>query len=70
MLRPYAAEAPSEFFAVAVETFFEQPHRMAEYHEELFGALSAVFQIDPRTGRRMEEPAETATEGEPPPGGS
>jgi hypothetical protein len=52
VLRPYAAEAPSEFFAVAVETFFEQPHRLARHHDDLFRALVAFFHLDPRTGRR------------------
>jgi hypothetical protein len=52
ILRPYAAEAPSEFFAVAVETFFEQPERMARHHDALFRALVAFFHLDPRTGRR------------------
>jgi Mlc titration factor MtfA (ptsG expression regulator) len=52
ILRPYAAEAPSEFFAVAVETFFEQPDRMARQHEDLFRALVAFFHLDPRTGTR------------------
>jgi len=52
LLRPYAAEAPSEFFAVAVETFFEQPDRMARHHEDLFRALVAFFHLDPRTGAR------------------
>jgi len=52
ILRPYAAEAPSEFFAVAVETFFEQPERMARQHDALFRALVAFFHLDPRTGRR------------------
>jgi Mlc titration factor MtfA (ptsG expression regulator) len=56
ILRPYAAEAPSEFFAVAVETFFEQPERMARQHEELFRALVAFFHLDPRTGRRSTTP--------------
>ncbi len=56
ILRPYAAEAPSEFFAVAVEVFFEQPHRMADRHEDLFEALVAFFQLDPRTGRQTQEP--------------
>jgi Mlc titration factor MtfA (ptsG expression regulator) len=56
ILRPYAAEAPSEFFAVAVETFFEQPGRMARHHEELFAALVAFFQLDPRTGHRTTSP--------------
>jgi Mlc titration factor MtfA (ptsG expression regulator) len=50
LLRPYAAEAPSEFFAVAVEHFFEQPELMASHHEELFRALVSLFQLDPRTG--------------------
>jgi len=50
MLRPYAAEAPSEFFAVAVEHFFEQPARMARQHDELFRALVSFFRVDPRTG--------------------
>ena len=56
ILRPYAAEAPSEFFAVAVEVFFEQPHRMASEHGELFEALVAFFQLDPRTGRQTDGP--------------
>jgi hypothetical protein len=50
LLRPYAAEAPSEFFAVAVEHFFEQPEAMARYHDELFRALVSFFRLDPRTG--------------------
>lgn len=62
ILRPYAAEAPSEFFAVAVETFFEQPHRMARHHEALFRALVAFFHLDPRTGERTPTVEEEATE--------
>jgi len=50
LLRPYAAEAPSEFFAVAVEHFFEQPESMARQHDELFRALVSFFRLDPRTG--------------------
>ena len=60
ILRPYAAEAPSEFFAVAVETFFEQPERMARHHEDLFRALVAFFHLDPRTGQRTSAPAEAS----------
>jgi len=56
ILRPYAAEAPSEFFAVAVEVFFEQPFRMARHHDALFRALVAFFSLDPRTGERTEAP--------------
>jgi len=56
ILRPYAAEAPSEFFAVSVETFFEQPDRMARHHDELFRALVSFFHLDPRTGTRTGHP--------------
>lgn len=56
ILRPYAAESPTEFFAVAVEVFFEQPDRMARHHGELFAALVAFFHLDPRTGRRTATP--------------
>jgi hypothetical protein len=59
ILRPYAAEAPSEFFAVAVEAFYEQPHRMADDHADLYEALVAVFQFDPRAARCV-EPGEAA----------
>lgn len=58
LLRPYAAEAPSEFFAVAVEHFFEQPEAMARQHRELFEALVAFFRFDPRTGEIVEAAAE------------
>lgn len=54
MLRPYAATAPSEFFAVAVEVFFEQPDAMEAEHPELFDALCAFFSLDPR-GYDVEE---------------
>ncbi len=49
MLRRYAATAPSEFFAVAVEAFFERPQEMKRRHPELFEALTAFFNLDPRT---------------------
>jgi Mlc titration factor MtfA (ptsG expression regulator) len=44
----YGATNPAEFFAVATETFFEQPARMAEHHAELFEVLSRYYRIDPR----------------------
>lgn len=47
VLRPYAAEAPSEFFAVAVEAFFEEPETLARHHAELYDALVAFFDLDP-----------------------
>ena len=44
----YGATNPAEFFAVATETFFEKPRRMAENHAELFEILKSYYRIDPR----------------------
>ena len=44
----YGATNPAEFFAVATETFFERPRRMAEHHTELFEALRSYYRVDPR----------------------
>jgi Mlc titration factor MtfA (ptsG expression regulator) len=44
----YGATNPAEFFAVATETFFEKPRRMATYHEELFEVLKSYYRVDPR----------------------
>lgn len=62
LLRPYAAEAPSEFFAVAVEHFFEEPEPMARHHEELFRALVSFFRVDPRTGTVLDASADSLGE--------
>ena len=47
MLRKYAASAPSEFFACAVEVFFERPAEMKHRHAELYTALANFFNQDP-----------------------
>lgn len=47
ILRPYAAENEAEFFAVAVEAFFEQSRAMRERHPELYGALAQFFNQKP-----------------------
>lgn len=47
MLRGYAASAPSEFFAVAVEAFFERPAEMQRRHVALYDALENFFNLDP-----------------------
>ncbi|MBT8062027.1 MAG: zinc-dependent peptidase, partial [Gammaproteobacteria bacterium] len=39
----YGATNPAEFFAVATETFFEKPRRMARDHGELFSTLKAYY---------------------------
>ncbi|MFW5955689.1 MAG: M90 family metallopeptidase [Rhodothermales bacterium] len=48
ILRRYGATNRAEFFAVAVENFFERPDVMASRHPELFAALTAFFGYDPR----------------------
>lgn len=48
LLRGYGATNPAEFFAVAVENFFERPSELAERHPQLFEALHALFNLDPR----------------------
>ena len=48
LLRRYAATNAAEFFAVAVENFFERPELLAHRHPELFAALRAFFNLDPR----------------------
>lgn len=43
----YGATNPAEFFAVATETFFEKPRRMARDHPELFEVLKSYYRVDP-----------------------
>lgn len=47
---PYAATSPAEFFAVATEVFFEQPHQLQHAWPELYAQLEAYYRQDP--GRR------------------
>lgn len=44
---PYAAEHPSEFFAVCCEHFFETPHRLRAAYPEVYGLLARYFRLDP-----------------------
>ena len=50
LLRGYAATNPAEFFAVAVENFFDRPDLLRRRHTHLFEALMAFFNLDPRVG--------------------
>lgn len=47
ILHDYAATNESEFFAVATEFFYEQPHVMREHHPELYATLSRLYNHDP-----------------------
>ncbi len=47
ILRDYAGTNPAEFFACAVEYFFEKPEKMKERAPEVYHQLSAFFNQDP-----------------------
>jgi MtfA peptidase len=49
-LDPYGAEHPSEFFAVAVESFLERPDDLRAHHPALYAVLVSAFGFDPSTG--------------------
>lgn len=48
VLDPYGLASPVEFFAVACEAYFCNPHALAARHPELFQLLLTLFQLDPR----------------------
>jgi len=48
LLDHYGATNQAEFFAVATECFFSQPHELALEHDELFAVLVRLFGQDPR----------------------
>ncbi|MCB1182289.1 zinc-dependent peptidase [bacterium] len=43
-----AAESPAEFFATAVELFFEFPAELAETYPAVFACLAGWLELDPR----------------------
>jgi hypothetical protein len=47
VIDPYGAEDPGEFFAVAVEGFFERPAEFKKAHPDLYKELASYFQQDP-----------------------
>jgi MtfA peptidase len=47
VLNAYGATNPAEFFAVATESFFMNPHEMHEHHLELYEQLKGFFRQDP-----------------------
>lgn len=46
-LRRYALTNPAEFFAVATEVFFERPHDLREWDEDLYRVMSRWYGQDP-----------------------
>jgi len=51
-LDPYAAEDPSEFFAVCTEMFFDVPEELDAEYPAVFAQLAAFFRQDPRASGR------------------
>jgi MtfA peptidase len=47
LLDPYAAEHPAEFFAVASEAFFTDPHGLIEEFPRLYDQFSRFYRQDP-----------------------
>jgi hypothetical protein len=56
VLRDYAATNEAEFFAVAVETFFERPHKLQEKDPGLYEMLRDYFGQDPAAAPRRRDP--------------
>lgn len=55
VLDPYGAEGPEEFFAVAVEAFFERPEVLKQHEPAIYQQLEMFFRLDPSAwgaGRR------------------
>lgn len=46
-LDPYGATDPAEYFAVAAESFFEQPRELRREHPDLYEQLRRYFRQDP-----------------------
>jgi Mlc titration factor MtfA (ptsG expression regulator) len=44
----YAAESEVEFFAVASECFFQDPHRLARHDADLYALLRTAWRQDPK----------------------
>ena len=47
LMSHYGATDPAEFFAVASETFFEQPLQLAAAHPALYAELARLYRVDP-----------------------
>lgn len=47
LINAYGGTDPAEFFAVATESFFEQPQQLAAAHAELYQVLSDYYRVNP-----------------------
>lgn len=49
VIDPYGATGPEEYFAVAVEVFFEKSARLKREEPEVYAQLAQLFELDPAT---------------------
>ncbi|VXB02517.1 zinc-dependent peptidase [Massilia sp. 9I] len=56
VLDHYGASSPAEFFAVATESFFEQPWELAARHPDLYEEFLKYFRVDPRDWMAQPQP--------------
>ncbi len=56
VLDTYGASSPAEFFAVATESFFEEPDALAAEYPELYDELKKYYQVDPRVWKPQPVP--------------
>ena len=56
VLDAYGATNPAEFFAVATETFFEQPRRLKREEPELYAILARYYHQDPASRQAATRP--------------
>ena len=54
LLRDYSITNRQEYFAVAVEWFFENPSKLKEIKPELYDSLATLLKVDPNTFHRTE----------------
>jgi Mlc titration factor MtfA (ptsG expression regulator)/Tfp pilus assembly protein PilF len=64
LLDPYGGSSPSEFFAVATETFFLQPVPLRARHPEVYELLAGCYRQDPASRPVPAGVAATARESE------
>lgn len=53
IFRNYSTTNNEEFFAIAVEVFFEQADQFYQYNPSLFAMLSKILKIDPRSSNDL-----------------
>lgn len=56
VLDHYGASSPAEFFAVATESFFEQPWELSACHPDLYEEFLKYFRVDPRDWLAQPQP--------------